>query len=332
MSWRGIIDTIDLPRNRPAHPDRLSGGARIRRVRRNLRALPASPHGLGRADGGVRFRRDGASERGGAGRAHPPAGPPVRRSSGSSWRGSCWPRLRICRHGDRRRMLPSWPLPCCSSASDRDCSVRRSSGLLSRITPLSEQGAVFGTSQLGPDARQDDQLLGLQYPAGASLDRRAVLGRVRRRPHRPDAGCPPLVAMSRRSRASGRPESPNYPLEALCSAAGGQVAIEEAADHPGIGVAVPGHHRSRLRRGGRSRSGRPRPGPRTCSPSNWSTRSCRTVMPGIGVARHPDHDPSGVAHRILVRSVLGGDLRAAARSPSDRSATSRGPPDSRSVP
>ena len=37
------------------------------------------------------------------------------------------------------------------------------SGLISRITPMSEQGAVFGTVSLGTDPRADDQLLGLEY-------------------------------------------------------------------------------------------------------------------------------------------------------------------------
>ena len=50
VSWRGIVDTIALPGSRPAHPDRLSGRSRVRRVRGDLRAFPEPPHGAGMRD------------------------------------------------------------------------------------------------------------------------------------------------------------------------------------------------------------------------------------------------------------------------------------------
>ena len=52
------------------------------------------------------------------------------------------------------------------------------SGLLSRITPRSEQGTVFGTLHLRANPGENDQLLHGQCAAGASVHLRAILVRV----------------------------------------------------------------------------------------------------------------------------------------------------------
>ena len=109
LSWRGIVDTIRLPGDRPARPGRLPRRAGLRGVRGDLRAVPGRPIRLGR-----RARRRSPSPRSGSlsavvqggliRRLVPRFGEPRLIVAGLVLAA-----VRIRRAGDGRPASPSWP-------------------------------------------------------------------------------------------------------------------------------------------------------------------------------------------------------------------------------
>ena len=241
VSWRGIVDTISLP-----------GIGRLVLVGFLAVLAFAAFEGtfalflqrrmqLGRAHGGVCLRRDRVLERGRAGGLDPPARPPLWRAAADR---------RRARAG-RRADSPAWRWP--ANAPELAGSMvllgvgqgllsPSVSGLLSRITPIERAGGRFRHAHLGADARPDDQLLGLEYPARQGLDRRTVLGCLRRRrcsPWRsrpsPRAGTePPRTRHSGRSSAIVRGRA-----ELTRPASAGR--DRDSRRLPRVGVAVSGH-------------------------------------------------------------------------------------------
>ena len=144
LSWRGIVDTIALPGVGLLVLIGFLAVLAFAAFEGHLRSFSVRRMHWDAQNRGIRLRRARVLERDRAGGLDPPAGPALWRGEADRGRADAG-RLRIRRHGDWSEMPPSWLVRWCSWASARDCSVRRVSGLLSRITPMTEQGAVFGT-------------------------------------------------------------------------------------------------------------------------------------------------------------------------------------------
>ena len=144
VSRRGLVDAFGPAGGRPDDRPRRAGDPGVRGAGGDVQPLPRRPAGLGAGRGPGRVHVPGAGHGDGPGGAGPPAGPEVRRAP-----------------ADRRRPGPAgrWASPGSALAGGTAATLLATllvgvgqglvsptiSGLLSRITPEGEQGAVFGT-------------------------------------------------------------------------------------------------------------------------------------------------------------------------------------------
>ena len=131
-------------RRRPLGRDRVPRRARLRGVRGHFRAVSRSPHALGRSNSGIRLRGAGVLERDRAGGIDSPPRPAFRRATVDRDRVDPG-RWRLCLPGAASRTSAGLIGALAVLGLGQGMLTPSVSGLLSRITPIDEQGAVFGT-------------------------------------------------------------------------------------------------------------------------------------------------------------------------------------------
>ncbi len=240
-------------RDRPAHPDRLSRRFRLRGVRGNICALLAAAHALGRADGGVCVRRDRVLERGRAGGLDPPARPALWRSEAHR-AGLCWPPADSPAWRSSRN-APELAGSMMLLGVGQGLLSPSVSGLLSRITPMSRQGAVFGTLTSAQTLARmisysvSNVLLGkvstgAPYWGAFGVELLALTAATGVGTNLDEQSHSTRMMVTRSAKHVGHRS--RAVMAALFSDIwrrdGRQVAIEISADRLGVGVSVPGHH------------------------------------------------------------------------------------------